>query len=96
MRHSTQVFAWTASHRPALCSKSQLETLEPNQLNHYGANLLTCDNYQIKTNAKRFELWERSYAGQVALGIAIDYAMARGLENISQRIKRLTDQMLKN
>ncbi|MEJ2472048.1 MAG: aminotransferase class V-fold PLP-dependent enzyme [Desulfuromonadales bacterium] len=75
--------------------KSRLETLEPNQLNHHGADLLTCDNYELKTNARRFEFWERSYAGQVALGVAIDYALEWGLENISQRIKLLADQMRK-
>jgi selenocysteine lyase/cysteine desulfurase len=73
--------------------KSQLDNLEPSQLNHHAAKLLSTNNFQIKPDAKRFECWERSYAGQAALGVAIDYALEWGLENIRKRIDHLAKRL---
>ena len=69
--------------------KTLLEQLEPSQLNHHAAQLLSVNNYQLRMDAKRFECWERSYASQFALGVAIDYALAWGLEAISERVRFL-------
>jgi cysteine desulfurase/selenocysteine lyase len=69
--------------------KTLLEQLEPNQLNHHAAQLLSTNNYQLRMDAKRFECWERSYASQLALGVAIDYALAWGLGAISERVRML-------
>jgi cysteine desulfurase/selenocysteine lyase len=69
--------------------KTLLEQLEPNQLNHHAAPLLSAKNYQLRSDAKRFECWERSYAAQLALGVAIDYALAWGLGAISERVRFL-------
>lgn len=66
-----------------------LEQLEPNQLNHHAAQLLSASNYQLRMDAKRFECWERSYAAQMALGVAIDYALAWDLGAISERVRFL-------
>ena len=66
-----------------------LEQLEPNQLNHHAAELLSVDQYRLRMDAKRFECWERSYAGQLALGVAIDYALEWGLASIRERIRLL-------
>jgi selenocysteine lyase/cysteine desulfurase len=70
--------------------KTLLEQLEPNQLNHHAAPLLSVNNYQLRMDAKRFEYWERNYAAQLALGVAIDYALAWGLGAISERVRFLT------
>ena len=70
--------------------KTLLEQLEPNQLNHHAAPLLSANNYQLRMDAKRFEYWERNYAAQLALGVAIDYALAWGLGAISERVRFLT------
>jgi selenocysteine lyase/cysteine desulfurase len=70
--------------------KTLLEQLEPNQLNHHAAPLLSANNYQLRMDAKRFEYWERNYAAQLALGVAIDYALAWGLGTISERVRFLT------
>ena len=66
-----------------------LEQLEPNQLNHYAAELLDVDSYRMRPDTKRFECWERSCAGQLALGVAIDYVLNWGLQPISERIGQL-------
>ncbi len=70
--------------------KALLEQLEPSQLNHHAAQLLSADQYRLRVDAKRFECWERSYAGQLALGVAIDYALGWGLEAISERNRLLS------
>lgn len=70
--------------------KTLLEQLEPNQLNHHAAQLLSAEQYQLRPDARRFECWERSYAGQLALGVAIDYALSWGLEAISARTQILS------
>lgn len=72
---------------------SLLEQLEPNQLNHHAAELLSVDHYKLRMDAKRFEFWERSYAGQLALGVAIDYALNWGLEAIRVRISLVADRL---
>jgi len=73
--------------------KSLLNKLEPSQVNHHAAQLLSADRYQLRMDAKRFECWERSCAGQVALGVAIEYALAWGLEAVRQRIATLASEL---
>lgn len=73
--------------------KTLIEQLEPNQLNHYAAVLLSADRYRLRTDARRFECWERSYAGQLALGVAIDYALGWGLDAISERVGLLASAL---
>jgi selenocysteine lyase/cysteine desulfurase len=70
-----------------------LEKLEPSQLNHHAAELRSTSSYRLRPDARRFECWERSYAGQLALGTAIDYALDWGLDHISGRIKVLASAM---
>lgn len=70
--------------------KALIEQLEPNQLNHHAAELISADHYRLRVDARRFESWERSCAGQLALGVAIDYALDWGLAAISERIRLLT------
>ena len=66
-----------------------IEQLEPPLLNHHAATLRSGNSYTIRSDARRFESWERDCAGQVALGTAIDYARGWGLENIAERIAGL-------
>ena len=66
-----------------------LEQLEPPLLNHHSATLLSSSRYQIRADAKRFEFWERDCAGQLALGVTIDYALDWGLDQIALRINSL-------
>ncbi len=73
--------------------KALLEQLEPNQLNHHAAELLSVDHYRLRMDARRFECWERSCAGQLALGVAIDYALDWGLDAIRGRVRLVADSL---
>jgi selenocysteine lyase/cysteine desulfurase len=75
--------------------KKFIEKLEPPFLDIHAAELLSMDNYEIRNDAKRFENWECFFAGKAALGVAIDYALAWGIDSIRDRIYQLA-QYLRN
>jgi selenocysteine lyase/cysteine desulfurase len=51
------------------------------------------DRYEIRPDARRFENWESHVAGKIGMGVAIDYALEWGLENIQQRVMLLADYL---
>lgn len=63
-----------------------IERLEPPLLDQHAATLLSPTSYEIRSDAKRFENWEQYFAGKVALGVAIDYALSWGIEAIQARV----------
>ena len=65
--------------------------LEPPFLDVHAATWVTKDSYEIRDDARRFENWETNYAGKIGLGVAIDYALAWGLEDTWARIAFLAD-----
>ncbi len=73
--------------------RALLERLIPSQLNHHAAVLLGTEHYRLRDDARRFEFWERSCAGQVALGAAIDYALGWQLAAIAERVQSLADAL---
>ena len=75
--------------------RSTFETLEPVMLDHFGADWTQIDAYELRTDARRFENWENSYALRAGLRVAIDYALALGLDNIQTRSWQLA-QYLRN
>ena len=73
--------------------KQWLEALEPTMLNHHAAPLTGTTTFELLGNARRFEFWERSCAGQAALGVAIDYALNWRAEAIEARINHLAGRL---
>ena len=63
---------------------------EPPTLDHYAAPIKQtedgCISYSMHANARRFEQWESNFAGLVALGTAIEYALQLGMGEIESRI----------
>ena len=67
--------------------------LEPPLLDQFAADLLDAETYVVREDARRFENWERYFAGQAALGVAIDYAMSWGVEAIWERVSTLAARL---
>lgn len=70
-----------------------LERLEPPLLDLHAAEWIAQDRFTIRPDARRFENWETNYAGKIGLGVAIDYTMSWGPDNIWRRIKALAYQL---
>ena len=63
--------------------------LEPPLLDLHAATWTGPDTYEVHRDARRFETWESHVAGQVALGVAVDHALDRGLDAIFDRNRHL-------
>ena len=66
---------------------------EPRMIDMHGASWATTSNsvnsYSLRPDARRFEFWESNVAGKVAAKVAIDEALALGLQNIEAQIQSL-------
>ncbi len=66
-----------------------IERLEPVFLDMRAAEWVEPNRYEIRSDARRFETWETNVGGQIALGVAIDYALDLGIDAIEQRVTAL-------
>jgi cysteine desulfurase/selenocysteine lyase len=76
-----------------------LERLEPPLLDMLSATWTAPGVYQVRDDARKFEAWESSIANRLGLGVAVEYALNLGLENIEHRVQTLAAslrQQLKN
>ena len=73
--------------------KPLLAALEPPMLDHFAAPWVARDRYQLRDDARRFETWENNYAARLGLGVAIDYALAIGLDAIEARCRLLSGRL---
>jgi cysteine desulfurase / selenocysteine lyase len=70
-----------------------IETLDPPFLDIHAAKWIGNDRYEVSPNASRFENWEYNYAAKIGLGVAIDYALAWGLDAICGRVFALAEHL---
>jgi cysteine desulfurase / selenocysteine lyase len=70
-----------------------LAQIEPPFLDLYGARWTAPDRYEIRQATRRFETWEANNAAKIGLGVAIDYALSWGLEDIQERIAGLASYL---
>jgi selenocysteine lyase/cysteine desulfurase len=70
-----------------------LRQLEPPLIDHFGAPWVAPDRYELRGDARRFETWENNYAARLGLGVAVDYALAVGIEPIMVRCRALADRL---
>ena len=72
-------------------SKRALAELEPFPLDLHSATWLS-EGYEVQQGGRRFEYWEKSYAGVLGLGAAVDYALECDMDALCARIAGLADQ----
>ncbi|WP_374443825.1 aminotransferase class V-fold PLP-dependent enzyme [Stella sp.] len=70
-----------------------LERLEPPMIDHYAAPWVARDRYELRPDARRFENWENNYAARLGMGVAVDYALALGLDAIRDRCRLLAGRL---
>ncbi|MBL4907343.1 MAG: aminotransferase class V-fold PLP-dependent enzyme [Sneathiella sp.] len=66
--------------------KNFMEQLSPPFLDLHSADWTSKTTYKIRSDARRFENWERNIAAVIGLGVAVDYFMNIGVETASKRL----------
>lgn len=70
-----------------------IDRLHPPVIDHYSADWTALDSYRLRDDARRFENWENAYALRAGLGVAVDEALALGLDAIQDRAWGLADRL---
>ena len=66
-------------------------TIEPVFLDNHAARWTDDNAYTVMGDAKRFENWERYFAGVIGLKVAVDQANELGMDAIWARLRTLAD-----
>lgn len=74
-------------------SRQRIPQLHPPVVDVRAADWVAIDEYRLRPDARRFETWEVSYACQLGLGRAIDYALVQGLDDIWARVRALGESL---
>jgi len=69
------------------------DKIKPIFIDSMGAPVVSLDDYQLRNDARRFELYEKNRALILGLGKAIEYALNIGMDRIWQRIQLLAGLM---
>ncbi|MCD0450588.1 aminotransferase class V-fold PLP-dependent enzyme [Actinocorallia sp. API 0066] len=70
-----------------------LDQLEPAVVDLCAADLTGPSSFTFRPDARRFESWERSVAGQLGLAAAARYALDLGLDAIAERVQGLAARL---
>ncbi|MDE0048098.1 MAG: aminotransferase class V-fold PLP-dependent enzyme [bacterium] len=73
--------------------KTAMAACEPPMLDLLSATWVAADRYELHPGARRYENWEGFVAGKGALGVAVDYALALGLDAIAERNRDLATDL---
>ncbi len=73
--------------------RGMIPRLEPPLLDLHAATWTSLDEYRIDPTARRFENWESYVAGQIGLGVAVDYALRWGIDAIRERVVSLANRL---
>ena len=67
----------------------RIKELKPIFVDIHSAQWESDSEYSMLDTAQRFETWEQFVAGKIGLGVAVDYVLELGLDNIRNRIEKL-------
>ena len=67
--------------------------IEPPLLDLHAADWTSTTTFEIREDARRFEAWEASRAGQLGLGAAVDHALEIGIEAGWERLRELAARL---
>ncbi|QBR03414.1 aminotransferase class V-fold PLP-dependent enzyme [Paraburkholderia pallida] len=73
--------------------REALAELVPPMIDHSAAPWVEPNRFELREDARRFETWESNYAARLGLKVAVDYAMAVGLEAIRARCRQLSGEL---
>ncbi len=73
--------------------EDRIPQLIPPTLDLHSAEWTDVTTYEMKNDGRRFEKWESSIANRLGLGAAVDYALAWGMEEISERVITLASEL---
>jgi cysteine desulfurase/selenocysteine lyase len=73
--------------------KAAQDQLNPLMIDGHSIQTIDGKSYQVRNDARRFELYEKNRGLMLGLGAAIDYALAIGLDRIWQRVQYLAALM---
>jgi selenocysteine lyase/cysteine desulfurase len=69
--------------------RAMMERMEPPLLDLRAATWVSADKFELRDDARKFETWEAAAATRLGLGVAIEYALALGLDWIERRVQAL-------
>lgn len=70
--------------------KEVQDQIKPIFMDNHATDWVRLDDYQLRNDARRYELYEKNRALTLGLGKAIEYALNIGLDRIWERIKYLS------
>jgi cysteine desulfurase / selenocysteine lyase len=73
--------------------RAMLERMEPPLLDLRAATWVSASKFEVRDDARKFETWEAAAAPRLGLGVAIEYALALGLERIERRVQALAARL---
>ena len=73
--------------------RSMNERLDPPFLDDHAADWFSDDDYAVRTDARKFETPECSFAAKIGLGVAVDYAMSWSMPAVAERVRLLAETL---
>jgi selenocysteine lyase/cysteine desulfurase len=70
--------------------KEVQDQIKPIFMDNHATNWVSLEDYQLRNDARRYELYEKNRALTLGLGKAIEYALNIGLDRIWGRIQYLS------